>query len=51
MFKIVQYNIYFGFFDKVSINGRINNICKCLNSLDVDVICLQEVLSTHTQIL
>jgi len=24
MFKIVQYNIYFGFFDKVSINGRIN---------------------------
>lgn len=42
--KIVQYNIYFGDHDGISIETRMQNICRNLNEEDADIVCLQEVL-------
>lgn len=43
MIKVIQYNIYFGDgSDQTDL--RIDTICVYLNSLDADVLCLQEVL-------
>jgi endonuclease/exonuclease/phosphatase family metal-dependent hydrolase len=50
MLKVVQYNIYFGNSD-IMIDDRLNNICKCLNNISADVICLQEVLKDKYNIL
>lgn len=41
--KILQYNIYFGDHPTVTLETRIDNICKYILELSPDVACLQEV--------